>query len=139
MMDRFAQDRWLDNNLLSIKEKLTAIHPHNREVDKILTAIHMHLFEEGLNVVRVKELSGIRTNNISCRFKRFTGLGIHHYIENKRLETAKLLLARTPISVVDISFKLGYSYQESFTRAFKRFTGHSPTRFRERNFTKSNC
>lgn len=138
-MDRFAQDRWLDNNLLSIKEQLASVHPQNREVDKILTTIHTHLFEEGLNVVRVKELSGIRTNNISCRFKRLTGLGIHHYIENKRLETAKLLLTHTKITVGDISFKLGYSYQESFTRAFKRVIGHSPARFREISSTKSNC
>jgi len=48
-----------------------------------------------------------------------------------RRERAEALLSAREISVAEVSFLLGFSEQSAFTRAFRRWTGHSPTRFRQ--------
>jgi len=47
-----------------------------------------------------------------------------------RRERAEALLAARDVSVSEVSFLLGFSEQSAFTRAFRRWTGRSPTQFR---------
>jgi AraC family transcriptional regulator len=48
----------------------------------------------------------------------------------RRIERAKLLLARAEGSVTEIGLSLGYSETSSFTAAFRRATGLTPTGYR---------
>ena len=52
-------------------------------------------------------------------------------LDEVRLSRAKQLLADPNLSLVDVAFLLGYSEQSAFTRAFKRWTGQSPRRWRK--------
>lgn len=51
-------------------------------------------------------------------------------VEQVRFETAVELLQDPGLSLIDISLELGYANAASFTRAFKRWTGISPSQFR---------
>lgn len=66
-----------------------------------------------------------------CRaFKQSLGLPPHRYHCNRRIEHAKLLLAQPAPSVTDIGRIVGYAETSSFTTAFHRATGITPTGYR---------
>jgi AraC family transcriptional regulator len=75
--------------------------------------------------------------NISVRqltrgFKVSRGCSIGNYIEQRRMETAKRLLASHE-SVKAVAFAMGFSSPSSFTYAFRRAAGLSPSQFRQRH------
>jgi AraC-like DNA-binding protein len=50
--------------------------------------------------------------------------------ENTRRDLAEGLLRDAGTSLAEIAFLTGFSDQSAFTRAFKRWTGTTPARFR---------
>ena len=53
-------------------------------------------------------------------------------VDQVRLERARDLLASTTMNLSQIADSLGYADAANFTRAFKRWTGLSPSHFRNR-------
>ena len=64
-------------------------------------------------------------------FSLMTGFGVGEYLRNRRLYEAALDLQGTGEKVIDIAFRYGYETPESFTKAFARFHGATPTQVRE--------
>jgi AraC family transcriptional regulator len=66
-----------------------------------------------------------------CRaFKQSFGLPPHRYHNDRRIELAKTLLAKPMSSVTDVGLAIGFSETSSFTAAFRKTTGLTPTAFR---------
>ena len=63
-------------------------------------------------------------------FSLMTGYGIGEYIRNRRLYQAAVDLKETDDKVIDIAFRYGYETPESFTKAFSRFHGATPSQVR---------
>jgi AraC-like DNA-binding protein len=57
--------------------------------------------------------------------------GFREVLNDIRRELACSHLRQSGVSVTEIAFLLGFNDVSNFTRAFKRWTGTSPTRFRE--------
>jgi AraC family transcriptional regulator len=64
-------------------------------------------------------------------FSLMTGYGLAEYIRNRRLYKAALDLQNTDDKIIDIAFRYCYETPESFTKAFSRFHGVSPTQVRD--------
>jgi AraC family transcriptional regulator len=66
-----------------------------------------------------------------CRaFRQSFGVPPHRYHLNRRIERAKVLLSDPIQSVTDIALALGFSETSSFSTAFRRGTGATPTEYR---------
>ena len=76
---------------------------------------------------------GFSCSYFSTLFKQKTGLNYSHYITSLRLEQAARLLTDTDDTALSIGYKVGYSAPNYFSRAFKKFYGISPSRYREQN------
>ena len=63
-------------------------------------------------------------------FSLMTGYGIGEYIRNRRLYLAALDLKGTKDKVIDIALRYCYETPESFTKAFSRFHGATPSQVR---------
>ena len=63
-------------------------------------------------------------------FSLMTGYGIGEYIRNRRLYQSALDLRDTGERIIDIALKYGYETPESFTKAFSRFHGVTPSQVR---------
>ena len=63
-------------------------------------------------------------------FSLLTGYGIGEYLRNRRLYQAGLDLLNTQDKVIDIAFRYAYDTPESFTKAFTRFHGATPSQVR---------
>lgn len=63
-------------------------------------------------------------------FSLMTGYGIGEYLRNRRMYEAALDLQKTEEKVIDIAFRYAYDTPESFTKAFTRFHGATPSQVR---------
>lgn len=64
-------------------------------------------------------------------FSLMTGYGVGEYLRSRRLYEAALLLRNGGEKVIDVALRCGYETPESFTKAFARFHGATPTQVRE--------
>ena len=65
-----------------------------------------------------------------CRaFKQSFGIPPHRYHTSRRIEHAKTLLAKPSPSVTEIGLTVGFSETSSFTAAFRKATGITPTAY----------
>jgi AraC-like DNA-binding protein len=65
-------------------------------------------------------------------FNLVTGMTMGDYIRNRRLSLAAQDLLHTKNKLIDIAFRYQYETQESFSRAFTRFYGVTPSGLRKR-------
>ena len=63
-------------------------------------------------------------------FSLMTGCGLGEYLRCRRLYKAALDLRETDDRVIDIALRYGYETPESFTKAFSRFHGATPSQVR---------
>lgn len=70
-------------------------------------------------------------------FQVMTGYSISEYIRNRRLYLAALDLRESDKKIIDIAFDYGYETPESFTKAFTRFHGASPSAVRHGEYYKT--
>ena len=95
----------------------------------VTTYIEDHLAEP-ISLATLASLAGLSPYYFCRAFKRSLKLSPHRYHCNRRIEHAKLLLAQPRSSVTDIGLKVGYGETSSFTTAFHKATGITPTAFR---------
>ena len=70
-------------------------------------------------------------------FSIICGFTLGDYIRFRRLSLAGRELAEKNRKVIDVALKYGYDTPESFTRAFTRFHGASPTQIKNGAAVKS--
>ena len=70
-------------------------------------------------------------------FSLMTGYTIGEYLRNRRLYLAAQELQNTDEKIIDLAFRYCYETPESFTKAFSRFHGASPSQVRAGSKAKS--
>ena len=94
---------------------------------RILTAyIDEHLGEH-ISLATLAQLARLSPYHFCRAFKQSFGIPPHRYHTRLRIERAKLLLEKRPASVTEIGMSLGFSDTSSFTAAFRKTTGFTPT------------
>jgi AraC family transcriptional regulator len=81
----------------------------------------------------VKDLAAVANLSpfyFSRAFRTATGQAPQRFVRERRLEKAKRLLLEGKLSLAEIALVSSFSSQASFTRAFIRFTGLTPGKFR---------
>ena len=81
------------------------------------------------NVIR---RSGLSERSFNRRFRKATGVTPIVYVQNLRVEAAKLELETQSVAIDDISAKVGYEDPAFFRRLFKRTTGLTPSAYRRK-------
>lgn len=104
----------------------------SRHVSLCLDYIYNHLHEP-IQVQTLAELTGLSPSYLSSLFKSEMGQSISEYIMSKKMEAARNMLRYTDYSSAEISSVLNFSSQSHFIRAFKRYVGETPKRYREEN------
>src|SRR5262245_8031871 len=108
-------------------QPLPALPPH---LTRVLTYIHAHV-DEPLRLDSLSALAGISVFHLQREFTRATGHSPARRAQLLRLKRASMRLVFQPHrAITDIAFEAGYQNAESFTRAFQKRVGQSPTQFR---------
>ena len=105
------------------KEILTAVRGVKKAIDDNPT--------NGSPIAMLANEAGISRNILSAAFKYKYGAPIGQYRLRMRMAHAKYLLS-TGRSIKEIAFSLQYSSVSSFTNAFKKYYGQSPSEWKWR-------
>ena len=76
------------------------------------------------------EIAGCSPTHFSRAFKKSMGLPPFYWLNERRIDRAKELLANPTLSLAAIALELGFSAQPQFTTAFGRATGTTPGQWR---------
>lgn len=103
---------------------------HDKRMKQVIAYIGMHLDEE-LSLEQLSSVSCFSKYHFHRLFTAYTGLSLQNYIRWLRLKRAahQLIVEKDSI-ITAIALDAGFESHESFSRAFKKVCGQSPSEFR---------
>ena len=87
---------------------------------------------EDLNINDIASKAYVSPFYFQKIFSILCGFTVGEYIRNRRLALAAEELSSANVKVIDIALKYGYDSPDSFTRAFTKFHGISPSAAKEK-------
>lgn len=99
-------------------------------ITEIENFIEQHYSHQDLSIGSLSEKLDMNVSYISRAYKKFRGMGLLDYIHKVRLEKAKKLM-NTGLNNKEIAQKVGYIDSSAMIRAFKRYEGVTPGKFRD--------
>jgi len=111
----------------------------HRQVKSLPTAFHEQLSEiigtylggARIDKVLAAEIIGVSPRTLQRRLEE-ERTSFHEVLEQLRLQKAKAMLEEPGVKLIEIAFELGYENPPSFTRAFRRWAGVTPSEYRSR-------
>ncbi|MDY8134086.1 AraC family transcriptional regulator [Aquimarina sp. 2201CG5-10] len=111
-------------------DKIEITEDYIHSLNKALNYIDDNL-DADLSLETIAQAANYSPFHFHRIFKAITDETLNTYITRKRIEkTASILFRRKEIPISEISLKYGFNSNSSFTRAFKKFYGVSPSEFR---------
>jgi AraC-like DNA-binding protein len=101
-----------------------------RLAERIIDGLKLQLQLGEAAPERVAHRLGMTLRSLQRRLQQ-SSLSLSRLIDEARREVACASLRRPDVAIKDIAHKLGFSEPSAFHRAFKRWTGMTPARFRE--------
>jgi AraC family transcriptional regulator len=96
---------------------------------RVTEFIEEHLAEE-ISLAALAELVDLSVFHFARAFTQSFGMPPHRYHMARRMDFARSLLQMPALSVTQIGIQIGFRETSSFTRAFRKFTGLTPTEYR---------
>lgn len=113
-------------------EALKHATPENPTIFLIKEYISKNYGNETLSVKDISDQVFLSASYVCTFFKNETGQTLNQYLTEYRMEKAKSLLADPRYKITEISSRVGYSDGNYFSKSFRKYTGLSPSEYRER-------
>lgn len=117
--------------LTSYAEKLlNKVSPSSDIKTKVKSFIRKHLADDSeLDVERAAKALHMSRHTLYRKLKK-EDVSFQSLVENVRQKEAERYLLDNSVSISEVAFLLGFSELSAFSRAFKRWTGESPAKYR---------
>ena len=110
------EEKKMDNSLLYVKNVISYIQLK---------------YSEAVKIDNIALSLGLNRSYLTRLFKNATGYSLQDYLLTYRMKMAVKLLAAESISINRIASSVGYSDTFTFSKAFKRHFGESPSDYRK--------
>ncbi len=91
--------------------------------------IRIHVFED-ISLQSIADYFNYNKNYLSRKYKKVIGISITAQITKYRMDSAKVLLAETSLSIQEIADQVGYEDAKYFMRVFRKMENMTPTQYR---------
>jgi len=91
-----------------------------------------HVLPANPTLANVAPVLGVQKRTLQRRLSA-AGLTFRRLLDTARRHAAQRLLPDRSVSIGEIAQQLGYRDQAHFSRAFRRWTGKSPSQYRNQN------
>ena len=133
-------------NRLYLRKQIRLKYTHNSiitETDKPTTSaddaflfklnkvIIDNMENENLNIEFISQKLGISRASLYNRLKALTDMGANEYVNKLRIDKAMELLRKNELSITEIAECTGFSTSRYFSTIFKKYTGITPTKYKE--------
>lgn len=101
--------------------------------DNIIIQISIYVLEKidsEINLALIAESLYMNKNYLCVVFKQKTGISLLEYVTRAKMERAKVLLVQGEMKSYEVAHKLGYKDAEYFSKQFKKYTGITPSKYK---------
>lgn len=96
----------------------------------VICYIEAHIRDGELPYARLEQQLGFSQTYIRELFFKDTGCPLGRYVRMRKIKSSAMQLIHTDRTILEIAYMYGYTAPESYTRAFRRVTGVTPSEFR---------
>ncbi len=114
-----------------LRRKMPFSKPVMKGIDYIYDNLHSKLTLE-----EVSKAAGCSPTYFSRHFHSEVGVTLKTYINEKKIDEAKLMLRHTDYTVAQIANVLYFATESHFAKLFKEFSGVTPTEYRKLSYRK---
>ena len=147
---RVAEQFWLEEQLLVLADRLIQTRTeHVKQISRLncvrqTTREELYrrvsrardyadaMFATEVTLADLANAAALSPNHLLRSFREVFQRTPYEYVRGKRLSEAKRLLKTENVPVTEVCFAVGFESPGSFSSAFKRETGMSPSEYRER-------
>ena len=105
-------------------------HGHGDELITEIQSRLNHGLDQSHPIAELSKQSGISGRSLQRRFKQATGQSIQQYLQEKRIEEARSLLAETDLSIAEVGQWVGFDDPTYFNRVFRQAMQQAPGEYR---------
>ncbi|WP_437673181.1 helix-turn-helix domain-containing protein [Sorangium sp. So ce131] len=95
------------------------------QLRRVTDYIEEHL-DQDLSLDRLAGVAEVSASHLKTLFKRSTGLPVHEYVIQRRVERAKALLLRGDRPASQVALEAGFAHQSHMARCMRRVLGVTP-------------
>jgi AraC-like DNA-binding protein len=107
-------------------------------ISAALAAMHQEV-DRDWTVSQLAALAGMSRSLFAARFAAVLGVAPHRYLIRARLQHAAQLLRSQELTVPEVSARVGYRSESSFSRVFTREMGIPPATYRKQQWEGANA
>lgn len=106
----------------------------NRSIYEIKSYIKENYSDPALTTHSIAVHANLSQTYLCAFFKKSTGQTLNAYMTEIRMEKAKDLLKENKLKLYEIAGHLGYTDANYFSTLFKKYTGFTPTQYKEKHY-----
>ncbi|MCA0754970.1 response regulator [Paenibacillus sp. N4] len=107
-------------------------HKEHNVIFQVKQFIDTH-YKQNLSLQDISSRFFISREYVSRRFKQEFGMNISEYLEQVRIDHAKILLSNEKYLIATIAEMVGYQDGRYFSKIFGKLTGKTPREYRKKN------
>lgn len=107
-----------------------------KSMNEALVYIESHL-NDRIDYTKIERITGTSIYHFRRIFSFLSGMSLGEYIRNRKLSNATFDLQDEGMTVTETAFKYGYESVDGFSRAFKEWSGISPSEVKKKNMLKA--
>lgn len=105
-------------------------------VYKAIAYIQEHI-GDNLSLQQVASFVHLHPGHLSVVFKKESGMTFRDFVMKKKMEHAMDILAISPAKISEVASEVGYDDVKYFGQIFKKYTGKTPSEYREEMVTQT--
>ncbi|MBP2240951.1 AraC family transcriptional regulator [Cytobacillus eiseniae] len=107
-----------------------------KSMNEALDYIELHL-QDKIDYNEIEKITGTSIYHFRRMFSFLSGMSLGEYIRNRKLSNATFDLLHRGISVTETAFQYGYESVDGFSRAFRDWSGISPSEVKRKKMLKA--